>query len=419
MPARVRGMHDLLPAETRRRQRFEQLLRSVADGHGYKEIRTPILERTELFRRSIGDSTDIVEKEMYSFDDRNGENLSLRPENTAAVARAILENGELRNNRNRLWYLGPMFRHERPQRGRLRQFHQAGVEAIGIDGLLVEAEIITLATRLWRELGIDSKLRLEISTLGDSEERQAFRRTLLDWLKPKRNRLDEDSLRRLETNPLRILDSKNPEVQQLLADAPTLWDQLQPASQQRFLQLRSLLEAAGIAYEVNPRLVRGLDYYDHSVFEWIAAGLGSQDAVCAGGRYDQLFSQLSSQPIAAVGWALGIERVLEAADDLAPEAPPHAYLIAAGEGADQAAAGLASQLRDQCPGLILIVDGAGSIKAQLRRADRSGALWALILGESEAENSSVLLKPLRERAGQSECSWGELGERLRKIVKQP
>ena len=416
MPARVRGMHDLLPAETRRRQRFEQLLRSVADEHGYKEIRTPILERTELFRRSIGDSTDIVEKEMYSFDDRNGDNLSLRPENTAPVARAILENGELRGNRNRLWYLGPMFRHERPQRGRLRQFHQAGVEAIGIDGLLVEAEIIGLATRLWRKLGIDSKLRLEISTLGDSEERLAFRRTLLDWLKPKRNQLDEDSQRRMETNPLRILDSKNPQVQELLTDAPSLWDQLQPASRKRFMQLRSLLEAAGIAYEVNPRLVRGLDYYNHSVFEWIAAGLGSQDAVCAGGRYDQLFCQLSSRAIPAVGWAMGIERVLEAAGDLGSEAPPQAYLIAAGEGTDRAAIGLASQLRDQCPGLILIVDGAGSIKAQLRRADRSGALWALILGESEVENSSVLLKPLRERAEQSECGWSELGERLAKIV---
>ncbi len=408
-------MHDLLPAETRRRQRFERLLRSVADEHGYSEIRTPILERTELFRRSIGDGTDIVEKEMYSFADRNGDNLSLRPENTAAVARAVLENGELRGQRNRLWYLGPMFRRERPQRGRLRQFHQAGVEAIGIDGVLVEVEIIALATRLWRRLGIDAKLRLEISTLGDSGERQAFRRTLLDWLKPRRSQLDEDSQRRMETNPLRILDSKNPQIQQLLAEAPTLWDHLQPASQQRFMQLRSLLEAADIAYEINPRLVRGLDYYNHSVFEWIAAGLGSQDAVCAGGRYDQLFSQLSAQPTAAVGWALGIERVLEAAGDAEPEAPPQAYLVAAGGETEQAAAGLAFRLRERCPGLRLIVDGEGSIKAQLRRADRSGALWALILGESEVEKSSILLKPLRQRAEQSECGWGELGERLNAI----
>ena len=412
-------MHDLLPAETQRRQHFEQLLRSIAGGHGYREIRTPILERTELFRRSIGDSTDIVEKEMYSFTDRNGDNLSLRPENTAAVARAVLENGELRGNRNRLWYLGPMFRRERPQRGRLRQFHQAGVEAIGIDGLLVEAEIIALATRLWRELGIDSKLRLEISTLGNSEERQAFRRTLVDWLEPRRNQLDEDSQRRMKTNPLRILDSKDPQTQQQLADAPTLWDHLQPASRERFMQLRSLLEAASIPYEVNPRLVRGLDYYDHSVFEWIAAGLGSQDAICAGGRYDRLFSQLSAQPIPAVGWALGIERVLEAAGDPEPEVPPQAYLVAAGEGTGPAAVGLASQLRDQCAGLTLIVDGVGSIKAQLRRADRSGALWALILGENEVRDASVLLKPLRDRAEQSKCGWGELGERLSEVVGRP
>jgi histidyl-tRNA synthetase len=378
----------------------EAVLRRVLTRQGYLEIRLPLVEKTELFQRSIGEVTDIVEKEMYTFADRNGDSLTLRPEGTAGCLRACLEHGLLHNQMHRLWYLGPMFRHERPQKGRYRQFYQLGVEAYGMAGPDIDAELILLNARLWRELAIAHKLELQLNTLGTAAERQHYRASLVDYLQGHYHKLDEDSRRRLDTNPLRILDSKNPELADLLAAAPSLHDFLGDASTAHFERLKALLDAVGIAYTVNPRLVRGLDYYCLTVFEWVTRELGAQGTVCAGGRYDGLVAQLGGRDAAAIGFALGMERLIDLLDD--PERhdvaqKPHACLIRVGEVAEQQGLRLAEQLRDQLPDFRLIVNcGGGSFKSQFKRADKMGAGLALILGETEAANGTIGLKPLRD-----------------------
>jgi len=396
----IRGMHDILPEHSARWQYVEAVLRRVLTRQGYLEIRLPLVEKTELFQRSIGEVTDIVEKEMYTFADRNGDSLTLRPEGTAGCLRACLEHGLLHNQMHRLWYLGPMFRHERPQKGRYRQFYQLGVEAYGMAGPDIDAELILLNARLWRELAIAHKLELQLNTLGTAAERQHYRASLVDYLRGHYHKLDEDSRRRLDTNPLRILDSKNPELADLLAAAPSLHDFLGDASTAHFERLKALLDAVGIAYTVNPRLVRGLDYYCLTVFEWVTRELGAQGTVCAGGRYDGLVAQLGGRDATAIGFALGMERPIDLLDD--PERhdvaqKPHACLIRVGEVAEQQGLRLAEQLRDQLPDFRLIVNcGGGSFKSQFKRADKMGAGLALILGETEAANGTIGLKPLRD-----------------------
>lgn len=393
-------MHDILPEHSARWQYVEAVLRRVLTRQGYLEIRLPLVEKTELFQRSIGEVTDIVEKEMYTFADRNGDSLTLRPEGTAGCLRACLEHGLLHNQMHRLWYLGPMFRHERPQKGRYRQFYQLGVEAYGMAGPDIDAELILLNARLWRELAIAHKLELQLNTLGTAAERQHYRASLVDYLRSHYHKLDEDSRRRLDTNPLRILDSKNPELADLLAAAPSLHDFLGDASTAHFERLKALLDAVGIAYTVNPRLVRGLDYYCLTVFEWVTRELGAQGTVCAGGRYDGLVAQLGGRDATAIGFALGMERLIDLLDD--PERhdvaqKPHACLIRVGEVAEQQGLRLAEQLRDQLPDFRLIVNcGGGSFKSQFKRADKMGAGLALILGETEAANGTIGLKPLRD-----------------------
>ncbi len=412
-------MHDVLPETAPAWHALEQALRALAEGYGYEEIRLPSLERTELFVRAVGEVTDIVEKEMYTFTDLSGESLSLRPEGTAGCVRACLENGLLHNQTRRLWYLGPMFRHERPQKGRYRQFHQWGAEAYGFTGPDIDAELILLSARLWRVLGIGG-VRLQINSLGTAGARARYRAALVEYLSAHHERLDEDSRRRLHVNPLRILDSKNPELRALLDGAPALADHLDPESQEHFAGLRDLLDTAGLAYEVNPRLVRGLDYYEKTVFEWVTDRLGAQGTVCAGGRYDRLIEQLGGRPTPAAGFALGIERLLALLEGgAAPVAAPapHAYLIVVGETAGRAAPGLAEGLRDELPGLRLCVNcGGGNFKGQFRRADKSGARVALILGEDEVNSGVVGVKYLRDERPQEIVPRGELAPRLRAVV---
>ncbi|MBK5931229.1 histidine--tRNA ligase [Halochromatium salexigens] len=389
----IRGMHDLLPDQSARWQQLEDRARAVLERYGYQEMRTPLVEQSELFKRSIGEVTDIVEKEMYSFEDRGGDQLSLRPEGTASCVRAAIEHGLLEQPR-RIWYRGPMFRRERPQRGRYRQFHQIGVEVFGLGGPDIDLEVILLTHRLWQALGLGD-LRLEINSLGDSAERADYREQLVAYLRAHEDRLDDDSRRRLETNPLRVLDSKNPDLQALLASAPSLHAALGRDSRAHFEALCAGLERAGIAYEINPRLVRGLDYYNRTVFEWITDALGAQGTVCAGGRYDGLVEQLGGRATPAVGFALGLERLLELSDS-APPASIDAYLIAVGEQASAAAMPIAERIRDALPALRLICHcGGGSFKSQFKRADRSGARVALVLGDDELAQGRIGIKPLR------------------------
>lgn len=394
----VRGMNDVLPAAVGLWQRLERTAREVFGAYGYQEIRLPLLERTELFKRSIGEFTDIVEKEMYTFEDRGGDSLTLRPEATAGVVRAMISNGLLHNQRHRLWCGGPMFRYERPQKGRFRQFHQLDVEAIGYEEPDVDAELILLSARLWRRLGIRG-LKLKLNSLGTPVSRREYRKLLVDYLSSHRSRLDEDSLRRLEGNPLRVLDSKNPEVQQVLNDAPLLMDHLDVESAAHFRELRSHLDAAGVEYEIEPRLVRGLDYYTRTVFEWVTTELGAQDAVCSGGRYDGLVEQLGGEPTPAVGWALGQERIVDLmqVQGLAGESlTPDLYIVVVGEKARMRGLALGETIRNALPELrVETHSGGGSFKSQLRRADRSGARFALILGEDEVDRGVAGLKPLR------------------------
>ncbi|HYN76380.1 MAG TPA: histidine--tRNA ligase [Lamprocystis sp. (in: g-proteobacteria)] len=403
--AAIRGMHDVLPERIGTWQHIEDAARLCLSSYGYTEIRTPIVEITDLFKRSIGDVTDIVEKEMYSFTDRNGESLSLRPEGTASCVRAVIENGLL-NQPQRLWYRGPMFRHERPQRGRYRQFHQIGVEVFGLRGPDIDLEAILLTARLWHTLGIRG-LRLEINSLGDAAERAAYRDELTGFLEQHRDGLDADSQRRLPTNPLRILDSKSPETQAIVAAAPRLLDHLGEATRRHFETIRTGLHDAGVDCRVNPRLVRGLDYYNRTVFEWITDDLGAQGTVCAGGRYDGLVAQLGGRDTPAIGFALGVERLVELVESAgAPPAPAlDAYLVAVGERAQREAPVLAERLRDAAPSLRVMTHcGGGSFKSQFKRADKSGARYALVVGDDELDRGALGVKPLREEAEQLEMT---------------
>ncbi|MBT3798668.1 MAG: histidine--tRNA ligase [Porticoccaceae bacterium] len=397
----LRGMHDLLPGNSEIWQYLEKTVADVLSRYSYQEIRFPILEQTELFKRSVGEDTDIVEKEMYSFEDRNGDQLSLRPEGTAGCVRACTEHGLLHNQTQRLWYTGPMFRHERPQKGRQRQFHQIGVEAFGLNGPDIDAELLLLTANLWKTLKIDSVVTLQINSLGTSSDRAHYREKLVSYLMTHRDDLDEDSQRRLETNPMRILDSKNPEVQKIVNGAPQLTDFIDDDSRQHFEQLCGILDAAKISYEINPRLVRGLDYYSKTVFEWVTDSLGAQGAICAGGRYDGLVEQLGGKPCPGVGFAMGIERLVLLLDELkvVPDSVGQTvdiYLLAVGD-VSNAAAVLADNLRNDCPSLRIESHcGGGSFKSQIKKADKSGAVVALILGEQEVVSSTVGVKYLRQ-----------------------
>jgi histidyl-tRNA synthetase len=414
----IRGMNDILPDQTPAWQYLEDRVRAVLHAYGYREIRLPILEKTELFQRSIGEVTDIVEKEMYSFEDRNGDSLTLRPEGTAGCVRAGIEQGLLYNQQQRLWYMGPMFRHERPQKGRYRQFHQVGVEVFGMAGPDIDAELILMTARMWRELGLRD-VSLQLNSLGTPEARAQYRTVLVAYLERHRAALDEDSLRRLETNPLRILDSKNPAMQALIEAAPRLGDYLDEESKQHFARLCALLDAAGLDYELNPRLVRGLDYYGRTVFEWVTTRLGAQGTVCAGGRYDGLVEYLGGRPTPAVGFAMGIERLvalLEESGAAFPSAAPHVYLVTVGERAEAHGLILADRLRDALPGLrVLLNGGGGSFKNQFKRADKSGAQLALVLGDSELDAGEVGLKPLRG-GDQETVAETELAGRLATLL---
>ncbi len=416
----IRGMHDALPEKTALWRALEQGIQSILLGYGYEELRLPILEKTELFARSLGETTDIVAKEMYSFLDRNNEGLTLRPEGTAGAVRAGLEHGLFHQGPRRLWYGGPMFRYERPQQGRLRQFHQIGAEAYGLEGPDIDAELILLCARCWRALGL-ADIRLELNTLGTAAVRKRYRRVLVEYFSDHLRQLDEDSHRRLAHNPLRILDSKNPAMQALLAAAPALTDHLDEESTEHFAGLKSMLDGANIPYRLNPRLVRGLDYYNKTVFEWITDALGAQGTVCAGGRYDGLVEHFGGPATPAVGFAIGLERLLELFARSAAgggETKPHVYFIVAGAAAKAAAITLAEALRDQMPRLRLTMHcGAGSFKSQFKKADRSGADFALILGEAEMENKTIGLKALREDAQQEQLIWSELAQVLSRKIE--
>jgi len=412
----VRGMNDLLPEESPIWQAVEDNARDVFEEYGYREIRMPIVEKTELFVRSIGEVTDVVEKEMYTFEDRSGESLTLRPEGTAGCVRAGMSHGLLHNQVQKLWYQGPMFRHERPQKGRYRQFHQLGVEAYGLEGPDIDAEMLLLTARLWQRLGL-GHVKLKLNSLGNPEARAAYREKLVAYFSQYRDRLDEDSLRRLDSNPLRILDSKNSDLAEIIAQAPSILDHLDPESAEHFAALRARLDEQGLAYQVDPRLVRGLDYYSRTVFEWTTDRLGAQDAVCSGGRYDYLVSQLGGRHVPAVGWALGMERLVALLSlDTPPRraVEPHAYLVMVGEKAESAGWRLAESLRDQVTGLRLTVHcGGGSFKSQLKKADRSGAAFAVILGDDEVDREQAGIKPLRSDEEQFQSDWASLPDLLR------
>jgi len=404
----IRGMHDVLPEQTPLWQYAEQMIRDALGAYGYSEIRLPIVEKTELFKRSIGEVTDIVEKEMYTFEDRNGDSLTLRPEGTAGCLRACLEHGLLHNQVHRLWYYGPMYRHERPQKGRYRQFIQLGVETYGMSGPDIDAELILIMDRLWKKLGIRDKVRLQLNSLGTIAERLAYRETLVGYFQEHLDELDEDSLRRLETNPLRILDTKNPAMQNLVADAPELMAYLGDESLKHFNALTETLNDLGISYELNSRLVRGLDYYSKTVFEWVTDELGSQGTVCAGGRYDGLIEQLGGKPNYAVGFAMGIERLLALMETLGnvPVARTvDVYMIRVGETAEREGLRFAEIIRNEVPGLKLQVNcGGGSFKSQFKKADKSGAEYAIILGDDEVSRGEVSVKSLRSEQEQQTLS---------------
>jgi len=396
----IRGMNDYLPADTAIWQRIEGTLKQVLASYGYSEIRLPIVEHTPLFSRAIGEVTDVVEKEMYTFEDRNGESLTLRPEGTAGCVRAGIEHGLLYNQEQRLWYTGPMFRYERPQKGRYRQFHQMGVEVFGLQGPDVDAELIMMTARWWKALGIAQHVELELNSIGSLEARANYRSALVAFLEQHQEVLDEDCKRRMYTNPLRVLDSKNPDIQKLLNDAPTLGEFLDEDSREHFSGLCALLDDAGISYRINQRLVRGLDYYNRTVFEWVTSSLGSQGTVCGGGRYDGLVEQLGGRATPAVGFAMGMERLVLLVQAVNPEFEPtrivDVYVIASGQGVQSAAMQLAEKLRDAEPSLKLMTNfGGGNFKKQFGRADKWGARIALVLGEDEVKADQVVVKNLQ------------------------
>ena len=404
----IRGMNDVLPDESPLWEAFEDAVRGWLRAYGYRNIRTPVLEQTELFVRSIGAATDIVEKEMYTFtDELNGESLALRPEGTAACARAVIEHNLLYNGPQRLWYWGPMFRHERPQKGRYRQFHQVGVEAIGFPGPDMDGEHLVMCSRLWRVLGLGG-IELELNDLGDAAARARYRTRLVNYLEQHESQLDADSKRRLTTNPLRVLDSKNPAMQDIIERAPKLAEDLDEASKKSFEDLQGMLRAAKVAFRVNPRLVRGLDYYNGVVYEWVSAGLGAQNAVCAGGRYDGLVEQIGGKPAPACGFAMGVERLLDLMKVAggARERAADAYLVNQGKAAQRFAFLAAEQLREGGVTVTLDLSGA-SFKSQMKKADASGARFAVIVGDDEAAAGVVSVKPLREEAEQKRASISE------------
>jgi histidyl-tRNA synthetase len=415
----VRGMNDVLGEDMPYWRFLEDAARGLLEAYGYQEVRVPVVEHTELFRRSIGEFTDIVEKEMYTFEDRGGDSLTLRPEITAVLVRAAISNGLLHNQKHRIWTAGPAFRYERPQKGRYRQFHQIDCEAFGYEGPDVDAEMILLSARLWKALGI-GRVTLGINSLGTPESRRGYREVLVSYLESRRGELDEDSLRRLGGNPLRILDSKNPAMRAVIEEAPQVTEHLDPASREHFAGLRAHLDACGLDYVVNPRLVRGLDYYTRTVFEWTTDALGAQDAVCSGGRYDGLVAQLGGQPTPAIGWGLGMERVTEllrASGIVVPGVAPQVYVVLAGERAEQVGLSLTERWRDALAGLRLEAHlGGGSFKSQLKRADRSGAALAVIVGDEEAGRGTAAIKPLRSERPQEECAWPEVPARVRAML---
>ncbi len=413
----VRGMHDILPKEVFRWQHLEAVLHHLLAGYGYQELRLPVVEKTELFKRSIGEVTDIVEKEMYTFDDRNGDSLTLRPEGTAGCLRACLEHGLLHNQQQRLWYSGPMFRHERPQKGRYRQFYQVGVETYGMAGPDIDVELITLSHRLWQQLGLRDAVQLELNTLGSARERSIYRDLLVEYFQAHKDQLDEDSLDRLERNPLRILDSKNPDLKSVIASAPDFSECLEAESRDHFQQITAALDDLAIEYVLNLRLVRGLDYYCNTVFEWTTTHLGAQGTICAGGRYDGLVTQLGGREIPAVGFAMGLERIILLMEAVAPDEAlsqkPHLYMVRFGEQGERHGLQLSERLRNALPALRLILNcGAGSAKSQFKRADNSGATYALIVGDDEVEKNQYALKALREDLPQLSLSEQALVERL-------
>lgn len=411
----VRGMNDILPSETFLWQHIEYIFRRVFSSYGYQEIRFPIVEKTELFKRSIGEVTDIVEKEMYTFIDRNDESLSLRPEGTASCVRTCIEHGLLYNQIQRLWYIGPFFRHERPQKGRYRQFHQCSAEVFGLEGPDIDAELILMSAAILEKLQIKNNARLQLNSLGTPESRDLYRKKLVRYFETHQNKLDEDSQRRLHKNPLRILDSKNPEMKSLIQNAPKLIDHLDDASLAHFEKLQDYLRTAGLTFDLNPTLVRGLDYYSKTVFEWVTDQLGSQSTICAGGRYDFLVEQLGGKSTPAIGFSLGLERLIlliqQNPDHTSLEPHLHAYLLSDGELAFKAALKLANYLRTKVPGLHLMLHcGNGSLKNQFKKADKSGANYAIIIGEHELKTHSVSLKNLREEIPQQTLYQDELAE---------
>lgn len=419
----LRGMNDLLPDQSPAWQYLENTFKRVLSRYGYREIRTPVLEDTSLFRRSIGEATDVVEKEMYTFDDRNGESVTMRPEFTAGVVRSVIEHSLAHNQTQRLWTTGPVFRYERPQKGRYRQFHQLSVEIFNLTGPDIDIELILLSARLLRELGLTDQVTLELNSLGTPQSRADYRAKLIDYLNEHYDLLDEDSRRRLTTNPLRILDSKNPEMAEMLDKAPRMLEHLDEESETHFNDLKDTLDRLGIGYKVNPRLVRGLDYYSKTVFEWTTQALGSQGTVCGGGRYDGMVEQLGGKQVPAIGFGLGIERLVLLLEELEliPDSVNETidvYLTAVGDQAARLALPLAEQLRDALPSLRLQLHcGGGSFKSQIKKADRSGARIALMLGEDECINETVGIKYLREDREQENVARAALAERLERIIE--
>ncbi|HEY5758561.1 MAG TPA: histidine--tRNA ligase [Steroidobacter sp.] len=416
-----RGMNDILPADTAAWQRLETLARDIFASYAYQEIRLPLVEHTGLFKRSIGEFTDVVSKEMFTFQDPGGDSLTLRPEGTAGVVRAMISNGLLHNQKQRVWMSGPMFRHEKPQRGRFRQFHQLDVEAFGYPGPDIDAEVILVSSRLLTQAGV-KRLELNLNSLGTPASRRVYREKLVEYFSAHKSKLDPDSLKRLDGNPLRILDSKNPDLQDIIKNAPMLNEHLDEESRAHFSGLCRHLDALGIKYVLNPLLVRGLDYYSHTVFEWVTTELGSQGAVCSGGRYDGLVEQLGGESTPAIGWALGQERVIDlikVQNGEVPSPAPDVYFVIAGPKAEAEGLRIAENLRDQIPGLRIEMNcGGGSFKSQLKRSDKSGAAWALILGDSETEKRVAGLKSLRVEAPQEEVAWERLVDALGARLKR-
>ncbi|HHF0552752.1 TPA: histidine--tRNA ligase [Vibrio diabolicus] len=415
----IRGMNDCLPTQSPLWQKLENTVKNVISAYGYNEVRMPIVEETNLFSRAVGEETDVVSKEMYTFDDRNGDSLTLRPEGTAGCVRSCIQNSLINRDEQRLWYMGPMFRHERPQKGRYRQFHQCGVEVFGLNGPDVDAELIMMTARLWRELGINEHVRLELNSIGSQEDRADYRTALVAFLEQHIDVLDEDCKRRMHTNPLRVLDTKSPDVQAILGDAPRLSDYLGEESKAHFAGLCELLDAAGIEYTVNERLVRGLDYYNRTVFEWITESLGAQGTVCGGGRYDGLVEQLGGKPTPAVGFAMGLERLvlmLETLELTDVRRSVDVYVVTAGEGTMMAGMKLAEQLRESIPGVrVMNHFGGGNFKKQFKRADKVGAVVALVLGENEVADNTVVLKDLA--GGEQETyNQAEVAEKIAALI---